>query len=411
MQNTNPDPGQDELVRLLLKRQSELNALLEITRAINKNSPTSVLIEMMESVLKSQLNVGKLRLLVEKDNGFICISRYGGHFEKVPALLNACSGLKKLRLPSPLNGTGHQLLKDYNYFIPFYDKSTPLAYTLIGDFKPDEEMLYNDLGFIQTLVNAIVVALQNKKLVKQRLVNERIQREMELASEMQNMLMPVKAHKDSAVEMNAKYLPHQNIGGDYFDFIRLNPHEFIWCIADVSGKGVPAALLMANFQASLHAWAQVEDDLVDIITRLNTIIYKNTRGEKFITLFLAKYNQQSRKLNFINAGHNPSILCNNGKAVPLKTGTTMIGAFDELPFINQGEITLEPDAFIVNYTDGLLDFDADNKFWNEEYLFKFVCKQGHHPPGHFNQLLLNHVQTEVKGKPIDDITVLTLRVF
>src|SRR6185503_6106103 len=185
-------------------------------------------------------------------------------------------------------------------------------------------------------INVIVVALENKKLFKERLEAERFQREMELAAEVQNMLIPLKVYKDHSVEVSARYIPHQNIGGDYFDFIRLNKHEILWCIADVSGKGISAALLMANFQASLRAWAAVEDDLTNIVDRLNQSVAKKTKGERFITLFVAKYNERTRKLNFINAGHNPSILYHDGEAVPLKLGTTMIGAFDELPFINQG---------------------------------------------------------------------------
>jgi len=244
------------------------------------------------------------------------------------------------------------------------------------------------------------------------LETERFQREMELASEVQNMLIPVRLHRDSAVEIGAKYLPHQNIGGDYFDFIRINDHELIWCIADVSGKGISAALLMANFQASLRAWAMVEDDLTSIIERLNSIVIKNTRGEKFITLFLAKYNQQTRKMNYINAGHNPSILYAEGEAVALKLGTTMIGAFEELPFINQGEIDVEPGTLIINYTDGLMDYEVDQgKQWNEEQLVKFVINNGAHSPDRFNQMLMDHLNLVVKGKPIDDITLLTLRIF
>src|SRR5476651_251617 len=411
MHYTNNDPAEEELIRLLLKRQSELNSLLEITRAINKNSSTPVLIEMMESILQSHLNVGKLRLLIEKDDNFICISKYGGHFETLPVLLIACSGIKK-KQPLSLANSEHELLKNYNYFIPFYDKGIAIAYTLIGDFNPAAEMLDNDLAFIQTLVNSIIIALQNKKLFRQRLETERMQRELELASEMQQMLIPVMLHKDTAVEIGAKYLPHQDIGGDYFDFIRLNDNEIIWCIADVSGKGISAALLMANFQASLHAWATVEEDLLDIIVRLNSIVIKNTRGEKFITLFLAKYNQRTRRLNYINAGHNPSILYADGKAVPLKLGTTMIGVFDELPFINQGEIDLEPDSLIFNYTDGLMDYEVEqSKVWNEDVLLEFVQANGHHPPDRFNQMLMDHLNMVIKGKPIDDITLLTVRVF
>lgn len=412
MQYTDQKQGEDELIRLLLKRQSELNSLLEITRAINKNSPTPVLIQMMESILQGLLNVGRFRLLIEKDGSFICISKYGGQFETLPVLLKACTGLKKFRLPANLAEQNQGILKDYSHYIPFYDKGKPLAYMLIGDFISSAEMIDNDLAFIQTLVNAIIVALQNKKLFRQRLETERFQREMELASEVQNMLIPVKLHRDSAVEIGAKYLPHQNIGGDYYDFMRLNDHELIWCIADVSGKGISAALLMANFQASLRAWAMVDDDLTSIIERLNDIVIKNTRGEKFITLFLAKYNQQTRKLNYINAGHNRSILYANGEAMSLKLGTTMIGAFEELPFINQGEVDVEPGSLIINYTDGLMDYEVEqSKQWNEEKLTEFVIANGHHSPDRFNQMLMDHLNLVVKGKPIDDITVLTLKIF
>ncbi|GAB3923591.1 PP2C family protein-serine/threonine phosphatase [Mucilaginibacter myungsuensis] len=412
MQDTNFDPGEDELIRLLLKRQSELNALLEITRAINKNSSTPVLIEMMEAILQNHLNVGKLRLLIEKDGSFICISKYGGQFETLPVLLKACTTLKKNRHPLPLADSEHALLKNYSHFIPFNDKTKNLAYALIGDFNSPAEMMDNDLSFIQTLINAIILALQNKKLFRQRLEAERMQREMELASEVQNMLIPGKLHKDSAVEIGAMYLPHQNIGGDYFDFMRINEHELIWCIADVSGKGVSAALLMANFQASLRAWATVDDDLTSVIERLNSIVVKNTRGEKFITLFLAKYNQQTRKLTYINAGHNPSILYCNGQAMLLKLGTTMIGAFEELPFINQGEVDVDPGSLIINYTDGLMDYELNpNQRWNEHELLNFALQQGHRPPDKFNQMLMDHLNLIMRGKPIDDVTLLTLRVF
>jgi sigma-B regulation protein RsbU (phosphoserine phosphatase) len=273
-------------------------------------------------------------------------------------------------------------------------------------------MVSNDLNFMQTLINVILVALDNKKLFKERLLSERFHREMELAGEVQNMLIPVRMYKDDFVELDARYLPHQNVGGDYFDFIRINDNEFLWCIADVSGKGISAALLMANFQASLRAWAAVEDDLTNIIDRLNEIVLKNTKGEKFITLFLARYNQATRKLNYINAGHNPAILYSNGEAIQLKLGTTMIGAFDELPFLNQGEMDIDHETLIFTYTDGLMDREPDvSKIWNEDKLMGCVIKNGKMEPERFNQSILDHIDKSVKARPIDDITLLTLRIF
>jgi sigma-B regulation protein RsbU (phosphoserine phosphatase) len=412
MQYKDDSSGEDELIRLLLKRQSELNSLLEITRAINKNTATPILIQMLEVILQNYLQVGKLRFLIEKESKFVCISKYGGDMESAMQLSKACAKLNKVKSPIAIAEHEDVLLRKYNYFIPIYHKSKALAYALIGDFNTSGEMLSNDLNFIQTLMNVIVVALENKKLFKERLQSERFQREMELAVEVQNMLIPLRVHKDDAVEVGAKYLPHQNIGGDYFDFIRLNENEFLWCIADVSGKGISAALLMANFQASLHAWAAVEDDLTNIIDRLNKIVLNNTKGERFITLFLARYNEKKRKLNYINCGHNPTILYSEGEAIPLKLGTTMIGVFEELPFLNEGEIDMEPGSLIVNYTDGLMDFEStSNKIWNEDKLLDFVKANGELSPDSFNDALLDHLSLGHKSKPIDDITLLTLRIF
>lgn len=404
--------AEDELIRLLLKRQTELNALLEVTQAINKDTRTSVLIQMLQVILKSYLQVGKLRFLIEKDGTYVLISKYGGDIEKIGDLHAACQKLNKIKYPAPLADHEDQLLKKYDYFIPIYHKKKALAFALIGDFKTSGELLNNDLNFIQTVINVIVVALENKKLFKERLQTERFQREMELAAEVQNMLIPLKIYNDSQLEVSARYIPHQNIGGDYFDFIKLNEHEFLWCIADVSGKGISAALLMANFQASLRAWSAVEEDLTNVIDRLNQIVINNTKGERFITMFLAKYNEKTRKLNYINAGHNATILFQDGEAVTLKLGTTMLGVFEELPFINQGEIDVDPGTLIVNYTDGVLDHEYHgDKDWGEQSLIEFTKTNGHLPPDQFNQLLMNHIKLVIKGKPIDDVTLLTLRIF
>lgn len=411
MQNIDEISAEDELIRLLLKRQTELNALLEVTQAINKDTGTPVLVQMLQVILKSYLQVGKLRFLIEKSGSFVLLSKYGGDIEPLSELHKACLKLNKYKLPAPLADHEDFLLQQYDYFIPIYHKKKALAFALIGDFHTSGELLNNDLNFIQTVINVIVVALENKKLFRERLQSERFQREMELAVEVQNMLIPLKVYKDTKVEVSARYIPHQNIGGDYFDFIRLNDHEFLWCVADVSGKGISAALLMANFQASLHAWSAVEEDLANIIDRLNKVVINNTKGERFITLFLAKYNEESRKLRYINAGHNATILYAHGEATTLKLGTTMIGVFDELPFLDQGEVYIEPGTLIINYTDGLMDHEHSNKNWGEDSLFDFIKIHGDKSPDNFNQLLMDHINLVIKGKPIDDVTLLTLRIF
>ncbi|RYZ84714.1 MAG: serine/threonine protein phosphatase, partial [Proteobacteria bacterium] len=172
------------------------------------------------------------------------------------------------------------------------------------------------------------------------------------------MLIPQSLPKDSVLDVEAVYKPHQNIGGDFFDFIELNEDEVFWCIADVSGKGISAALIMANFQAGLRALVSSDISLPEIISRLNKVVYHNTKGDRFITLFLAKYHKITRELSYINAGHNASLLAQDGEVLPLSKGTIMIGAFDELPFINEGLVKVNRKAVIFNYTDGVLEYNG-----------------------------------------------------
>ena len=122
MQNIEEISGEDELIRLLLKRQSELNSLLEVTRAINKNISTPVLIQMLEVIMQNYLQVGKLRFLIEHEGSFVCISSYGGEIESAKVLHQACKKMKN-RTPTPLTRNDDPLLKKYDYFIPFHHKS------------------------------------------------------------------------------------------------------------------------------------------------------------------------------------------------------------------------------------------------------------------------------------------------
>src|SRR5690606_1346513 len=126
----------------------------------------------------------------------------------------------------------------------------------------------------------------------------------------------------------ASYFPHQTVGGDYYDYVRLPEDKFLVCIADVSGKGIPAALLMSNFQASLQALVRQTTDLDYIIRELNFLVKQNSGGERFITFFAAIYDLKKRRLTYINAGHNPPLLISGGKILLLEQGTTVLGAFD-----------------------------------------------------------------------------------
>lgn len=414
MSNKIPPINEDEseLIQLLLKRQAELNSLLEITQAINKNSASSVLFEILVLILNEHLKIGKIRLLIREGEHFYCAIRFGGEFEDAKILQETCQVLSNYKKITPLKANINQLLTNYDYFVPVFHKDEFLAFVLIGDLDTKQKLISNDLNFIQTLINMIMVALENKKMFKERVESERLQRDMELAVEVQGMLIPRSLPKTGAVEVGATYLPNQNIGGDYFDFIKTGPDEFIWCIADASGKGVSAALLMANLQASLRAWASVERDLVKVIERLNEIVVSNTNGDRFITLFLGLYNETSKELKYVNAGHNPPLLLRDDEIKFLKEGTTIIGAFDTLPSISVGREILTPGSIIFNYTDGLVESPNEEVYISDKELLTYLKMNKDLPVDSLNENMLRAIRTNNSAAMnSDDITILTIRVL
>ncbi|WP_374166429.1 PP2C family protein-serine/threonine phosphatase [Arcticibacter sp. MXS-1] len=409
---TDIGPSENDLIQLLLKRQSELNALLEVTLAINKNSAASVLYAMLEVILRVNLKVGRMSLLIREGSQFTCAAGFGAREETPEDFQKICEILLPYKTITALSGHSEELLNKYDFFVPVRHKNSTLAFVLIGDFNTKPEVLSHELNYIQTLINIIVVALENKKLFWERVQRERFQREIELAGEVQNMLVPLRLPKSANFEIAATYLPHQNIGGDYFDFIRLNDKEFIWCIGDVSGKGMPAALLMATVQASLRAWTYVENDLEKLVRRLNEVVTHNTKGERFITLFLGKYNEETREMEYINAGHNSPILIADCQSTFLKEGTTLLGPFDELPFVRPGKLILPPAALIFNYTDGLIESDDEDVFISEEELVEYLTTHCASHSSQINKGILTEIQTKNNAKMhSDDITLFTLKIY
>ncbi|HET8829087.1 MAG TPA: PP2C family protein-serine/threonine phosphatase [Pelobium sp.] len=404
--------AQIDIVELLLKRQAELSALLEITRAINSNVPSETLITMLETIMRSNLRVKNFRLLLLNIDQYFCVSNFGGELEASEDLQKIADELMPLQVPVSISDHENPIFSAFDYFIPVHHKDEALAFVLVGKFGNDQKLLDNSVDYIQTLINVIVVAFENKKLFKERLHRERLQREVELARQVQSMLIPQNLPKNIFLDVESIYRPHQSIGGDFFDFIQISSEEFLWCVADVSGKGISAALIMANFQASLRALVSLNTPLTVLIEKLNQIVFNNTKGDRFITLFLGIYNDTTRKVKYINAGHNCPLVLQNDEVIPLKKGTTMIGVFDELPFVNEGELELERGAIIFNYTDGIIEFDGDEEqSITEEELMDFLQEHRHNDLKSLHRELISKMDIlRNYHEATDDITILSLKI-
>lgn len=173
------------------------------------------------------------------------------------------------------------------------------------------------------------------------------------------MLLPKSLPNDDKLQIAASCHSHQEIGGDFYDVIRVSDDEFYICLADVSGKGISVAILMASFQTSLRSNVQKVRALEDIIVDLNDRVWSNAQGERFITMFLAHYNASTRELKYVNSAHPPPHLLNNGKLVKLIDGFVGLGMFEEFPTLNIGSVTLKGDAIMIAYTDGLTELENE----------------------------------------------------
>ena len=389
----------------------KLNSLLEITKAINHNSSTEQLLQILENVLKIELNIGKL-VLFSNENGWKCVLKYGVGEEYND--INVDKDLLPIHEISTTNFSEGTLSKTFEIVIPVFHKTVPLAYVLIGDLEDKVELspTIKHLPFVQTLASIIVVAIENKKLAKENIRQAAMKKELELASEMQSMLFPTSLPADNILDTSAFYLPHQEVGGDYYDFIWLNKNECAFCVADVSGKGVAAALLMSNFQANLRVLFNQTTSLTELVRELNSIVMASAKGEKFITLFIAKYNLITRTLTYVNAAHNPPLVSIGNSISLLKTGCTGLGMFDEITKIKEGIVNITSGTSIVCYTDGLVELENDNsEDFGIESLKNIIKNNQQLNMKELNRLIMQTIIDYKQSMPyIDDIALFSIRM-
>ncbi|NJN43176.1 MAG: PP2C family protein-serine/threonine phosphatase, partial [Flammeovirgaceae bacterium] len=225
----------------------------------------------------------------------------------------------------------------------------------VGGLGYEEHEHGESIKFIQAISNIIIVAIENKKLARKQLEQEAFRKELEIASDVQQFLFPDSLPNTDILKLEASYLPHDLVGGDYYDFVPINKNQFLICVADVSGKGIPAALMMSNFQASLRTLLRQTPNLKEIVEALNFQVLENTKGEKFITFFAGIYDLSLKTLVYVNAGHNAPLLCTKEGIRLLEDGCTVLGAMHPLPFINEGFVTDLDEFVLFCFTDGLTE--------------------------------------------------------
>jgi phosphoserine phosphatase RsbU/P len=404
----------NELENRLKAKDFKLNSLLEITKTINLNKPVDELIRIYQFILKEQLGLRKF-ILYTNQRGWQILAKSGlkGSVKDI----SVEKDILRFKDITVIESSYKRSLNEFDVIIPVMHKEQALAYVVIGglrELQTNPSLAFANLNFIQTLTNIIVVAIENKRMAHESVKQELVKRELEQASEMQRLLYPSNLPSNHKIDISAKYLSHSKVSGDYYDYIQLNEDEFIICIADVSGKGLSAAMLMANFQATVRTIYNYRRlDLKDLIIELNKQVFKNSGGEKFITFFIAEYNSKSRKLKYVNAGHNWPILIRGKSSTFLNKGCIGLGMLEEIPMIESDELEILNNTTLILYTDGVVELENNTEEQFEtERLTKIV--QSFYPLSmeDLNEIIFSKLD-DWRGtkRYVDDTAILSCRIF
>ena len=242
-------------------------------------------------------------------------------------------------------------------------------------------------------------------------VFDSIQNERYIARKVQEDLIPNSLPNSKKLKITSAYMPHFALGGDYYDYIPLSKDKFLICIADVSGKGIPAALLMSNVQASLRTMARQSQNLKKIVEELNFQINLRGLSERFVSMFLCIYNFQSKELEYVNCCHPHPILFYGKEIKTLDKGSTVLGMFPELPKFSISKIIIKGGFNLFCYTDGIIETrnDFGDFYGSRRLLSLFTSKKI--KPKKIIKSVIDDVN-DFKGKNLtdDDITLLMTTV-
>jgi sigma-B regulation protein RsbU (phosphoserine phosphatase) len=400
----------ERLQQELSLKQLQINSLLTITQAINDNVAAPELYNMYKSFIGWEMGIKRMALFFKQDDKlWYCATHLLAddlaRREDLGPILNKYTKTQRITPEDP------EVFQGFDLIIPVYHKKVAISFALVGGLRADANE-YPRIQFVTTFTNIIAVALENKRLFKKQIEQERYARDMELASSVQQMLIPDHLPKSDYFEMATVYKPHFTVGGDYFDFIQYDESRLTFCIADISGKGVSAAILMANFQAILQSLIYQYRDLETFVFALNQAVYRITKSDRFITLFIGELNLRNNTLQYINAGHHPPFLLQNGKITRLESGCTIIGAFETLPEIHMGQVELTHPGMIFACTDGLTDIVNDlNQYFDDDQLIAAIQEAQKAPSAtDFNEEIMQKVDLFRGKMPYpDDIAMLTCK--
>jgi sigma-B regulation protein RsbU (phosphoserine phosphatase) len=411
--------------------------LSDLSEDVRTMVETKPLLETVSTKISESLHVPQIALLLKKGNDFQ--PAYALGYENAPTIefSEDDKTIEKLKKNEPLviyqddeeswtnediQAGEREKLQSLNsqLLLPIGSKNGLSGVISLSPKRSEEPYSPNDLRLLKSVAAQTGLALENSRLTEaiahETGQKERLNRELEIAREVQERLFPQELPPTEGLDYIGACRPALGVGGDYYDFLELPEGNFGIAIGDVSGKGIGASLMMASLQASLRGQAiHCGSDLAALMKHVNTLVYEASTANRYATFFYAQLNLKTRKLIYVNAGHNPPfVLHKNGEVSRLEEGGAVVGMLPTM-FINytQGEIQLEPGDLLVGYTDGISEaMNPAEEEWSEDAMLEEL-KAVYDKPS--EEILTHIVACADKfadgAKQHDDMTMIIVKII
>ncbi len=416
-----------EILRLQ-RAVEELGILNEIATAINSTMALEKILDLITQhcVHHFRAEQGAVLLLEERktEKPFQTICRIGDtSHQRLPFRLDdqLTGWMLKNRSPLLINDlssdrrfiTGSDNLFPIHSLlcVPMVCKGRMSGLLAVFNKKSKEGFSTDDQRLLAIIASESAQVIENARLAEKEKDLLHMKEELRLAYEIQTNLLPKEAPVLAGYDIAGKNTPAKEVGGDYYDFLAVEEQKLAFCLGDVSGKGLPAAMLMANLQAAVRSQAMAGTSLTSCLERANALLFRNTSPEKFATLFFGCLDATGHILHYCNAGHNhPFLIGSEMKPLRLSAGGLALGCFESFSF-EESQVALQPGDELIVFSDGISEaVNGSGEEFSEARICELAAANRDTSAAALIEIIFAAVDEHARNQPqMDDMTMVVVK--
>lgn len=410
--------NREELLRLnreLDKKIHQMNTLFDLSKEFASILDKEKLLKLFTLSLMGQIGISRYGIFL-KEKGLMKVMS-----SRLPENIDCefLNGICNFRKPTLTTNISEPSIRKYlmkigiQVIVPMTLRDEVRGILLLGEKMNKSDYSDSDLEFLYSLGNVAIISLENTRLFQEAIEKQRMEDELLIAKEIQQGLLPKSVPEHKCLDISAVNISSKIVGGDYYDVIRLTEDSFVFAIADVSGKGTPASLLMASIHAMFHTLIPLGMPLSELVKRMNDLIYDNTLNDRFITFFCGILDVKTKSFKYVNAGHNlPILLKGNGNIVRLDKGGVLLGIAKENITYEEGFVNLVSGDLLYIFTDGVTEaMNSENVEFGENRLLKILKDYKALPSKEIQNIIIDSIKNYCGENQSDDITMLIVKIL